>query len=51
MIDRREVMRTARAMLVLAFVAIGITAITLGVSRWNKWFSNDEPRNVIQPHR
>jgi hypothetical protein len=51
MIDRSEVVRTAKAMLVLAFVAVGIAAITLGASRWSKWFSNDEPRIVIQPPR
>jgi hypothetical protein len=51
MIDRGEVMRTVKAMLVLAFVAVAITAVTLGVSRWNKWVSSDEPRIVIQPPR
>jgi len=48
MTDRGERLRTAKAMLILAFIAVGITAITVGVSRWGKLISND-PRIVIQP--
>jgi uncharacterized membrane protein YcaP (DUF421 family) len=48
--DRGEMLRTAKAMLVLALVAAGIMAVTVGVSRWDKWLSS-EPRIVIQPPR
>jgi hypothetical protein len=49
MIDRSKLLRTAKAMLILAAVAVCITAITVSASRWGGWHSN-EPRIVIQPH-
>jgi hypothetical protein len=48
MIDRSKLLRTAKAMLILAAVAVCITAITVSASRWSGWHSN-EPRIVIQP--
>jgi hypothetical protein len=47
--DRGELVRTAKAMVALALISVGITAITIGVHRWDKWLSS-EPRIMVQPH-
>jgi hypothetical protein len=33
----------------LAALAVCITAITVGASRWSSWVSS-EPRIIVQPH-
>jgi hypothetical protein len=52
MIDRSELLRTIKALVICAVLAIGIAAITLSANRWSKWFPGDEPRTLILPqHR
>jgi hypothetical protein len=50
MTDRSELGRTAKAMVILAVIAVGITAITIGISRWDKWFQSDERRLINPTH-
>jgi NhaP-type Na+/H+ or K+/H+ antiporter len=48
MIDRSELLRTTKAILILAVVSVCITAVAVGVSKWSK---DDGPRIIIQtPH-
>ena len=48
MIDRSELLRTTKAILILVVVFIGITAIVVGFSKWTE---GDGPRIVIQSPR
>ena len=49
MIDRSGMLRTVKAMVICAVLAICIAAITLSAGRWSKWFPGDEPRLLVQP--
>jgi hypothetical protein len=49
MAAKRDRLPTIKEFLVLAFVAIAITTVIVGVSRWGKWFPNNEPRVLIAP--
>ena len=36
MIDRSELLRTTKAILILVVVCIGVTAIAVGLSKWTR---------------
>ena len=48
MIDRSELLRSTKAILILVVVFIGVTAIVVGFSKWTE---GDGPRIVIQSPR
>ena len=48
MIDRSELVRTTKAILILAVVSVCISAIAVGASKWAK---DDGPRVIVQPPR
>jgi hypothetical protein len=47
--NRAELLHTVKAMLIIAAVAVCITAITVGVFKLNRWGSNEAP--IIIYHR
>jgi hypothetical protein len=49
MAAKRERLPTTKELLILAIVAVVITAITVGASNWDKWFSSNDPRILITP--
>ena len=48
MIDRSELLRSTKAILIFVVVFIGVTAIVVGFSKWTE---GDGPRIVIQSPR
>ena len=45
----RDRLPTIKELLILAIVAVAIATMTVAASRWEKWFSSNEPRILIAP--